>query len=1258
MADTISLKLDIIAKGEEKLDGIIKKIEGLENQAGRTTAKGEGLKNVLGSAGIAAAAGVAAVGIGFVTDKLGGFVASSIEAAAKTEGLRAGLRTVVPDADEFAEVLARIDVQARLPGLQKNDLLKFTTSLTAAGLDADQVESSLTILGSRIVGFGGTAADASSVVGQFTQAMNRGKIEGDELNRLFESLPGFKNLVVEMTGVTGGAQDLNDSFTAQGLTVQEGLIPILKAYDASLGAVDQDAALVKTDAFAGALEDLKNTIGTELLPVYKNLLDFGTNLLDNISSLITGAKKIPQPFSDMAEAGKDILKELEPLLDALGNMADAVLPLLQTVWEELVGIFVDIVIPTYVKVAKALAPLITKLVELGTPILRLVRIILPPYISLMKGIAGVIINVVLVPLKLLAGAFGFIIEKITDLINLIPGAKKDLEDQATAHKEVADKAGDQATATAEATAAALANTEEAKRNKDAAVAQAAALQTVKDKQVALKVAVIEANNELKNAKIALKEATNPEEIEAASTRVETAITNVKNAKIAEAKTFDDEGKKQIAILKAEATAAAANETAIKTASKNKEQYAKDLTIAEEEAAKDREIALSNEVAAAAAAITSHTTNSTTSFTVRGDAFRDYKDRRKTLSDEVIANITASTATEAEKAQAIRVEHENLATDLAAEWGKITTAEKTELDAQKQQATTESADKAKAIKEANEDILDATKAHLVDTQTAYKTSDGLNQTQRDTAFGELLRSLNTHHTAEVAAAEANGENTKTLIATQNAAIAVLIDNHNEDKLKKQTAAATAQQKAQEKIDSDAKTALDAENKIKLSSTETYLGLAKTAYSDSFNDISIDQGTAFTDYQTATTLHYDELIRQATQNGTDTALLESQKNQALSTLQTDHDKKVITTQEQLWIDLKGVLSNGLKNLISDIRDKEVSFSQSMKNLGNNMGQSLADGIIERVTDSLSARLFGAIEGIVDDSGAKEFLTGLFKKGAGGAGGAAGDVIGGGVDAIGGGAVDTAGADAVVGGVKKAGGVAAGLATAGGAGVAATVGLAVAVPAAVFAATYLLGKHFSNAIGDQEALENHGVIRDSKGRVIIKSDILKNIVNDTSIKPELKSAAIDKLIDSHSNDKPQRQRGESTERYNQRLTDWENGLKLFHFPESDQMATRAGRLAASSVGNIGNIQRKNAADFSNYFGKGFAESSNFASSNNPNIPSPNLGSQTDPFGQGSDAQQLSGQGMNVTIPVSIDLGDDQIIRTITKRQIELDQQFTNHA
>ena len=588
----MQLKIDVLTQGVQKISELIDDINSVDRASERADKSGRKLGSGLGNAGLALGAAAAGVAIGAVTSQIGGFVKSSIDAAARTEGLRNGLRTVIPDAKAFEATLAQIDKQARLPGLQKNDLLKFTTSLTAADLTSEQINSSLTILGSRMVGFGQTSAETAEVVGQFTQAMNRGKIEGDELNRLFETLPGFKKIITEMTGVTGGAQDLNDHFESLGLTVQDGMIPLLEAYDASLGAINHDAALTKSDAFAGALEDLQNTIGQALLPVYKDLLDIGTNVLDQFSALLTGAGELPEPIRKIKDGFDDFLDALEPLREPLQNLADAVFPLLKTIGSEIGGIFSDVIAPAFVKVTEILAPLSARIIAFTTPIVNLINTYLPPLVQLLKDIANVVLSVVLGPLEKMAGAFGWVIGKITDLINLIPGAKVEISEQVTAVDALTTSTEGLTTATQaveqaqESTKEATKTTTEAVKalfqSQDTAKESAEAL---KQKQGELKVALTEANIELDNAKEALDRAVSPEEIETASNRVKEAIEAVKQAKIDEANTFSDESKKQIAILKANADAEDDLTETVETAAEKRDELRKDET---EKAKKEQE----------------------------------------------------------------------------------------------------------------------------------------------------------------------------------------------------------------------------------------------------------------------------------------------------------------------------------------------------------------------------------------------------------------------------------------------------------------------------------------------------------------------------------------------------------------------------------------------------------------------------------------------------------------------------------------------
>ena len=418
MADTLTLTIEVLTKNAKDINQLIDRLEKLNKKTD------EGIpKNDKFGSGISAttlAAGAAAAAVGLLTASVGGYVKSAISAASRTEGLRNGLKTVIPDSKEFEETLARIDKQARLPGLQKNDLLKFTASMRSAGLTGEQTERALTILGSRIVGFGQTSAEAAQVVGQFTQAMNRGKIEGDEMNRLFETLPGFKNIVIQMTGVKGGAQDLNKAFKAQGKTVQEGIIPLLEAYDKSLGGIKHDAALVKADAWEGALEDLRNTIGSKLLPTYKVLLDEGSKIVDLFSAFLSGTQSLPQPILDLKNSTDDVVKSLQPLITPLRNLGDNLLPLLVTLWKELVKTYTDFFLPALLKVQAAMAPFTAKIIELASAIIKLVNEYLPPVMTLLRGLASIIIEIVVVALKVVTTVIGGVITAITGIIEAIP----------------------------------------------------------------------------------------------------------------------------------------------------------------------------------------------------------------------------------------------------------------------------------------------------------------------------------------------------------------------------------------------------------------------------------------------------------------------------------------------------------------------------------------------------------------------------------------------------------------------------------------------------------------------------------------------------------------------------------------------------------------------------------------------------------------------------------------------------------------------
>ena len=311
-------------------------------------------------------------------------------------------------------------------------------------------------------------------------------------------------------------------------------------------------------------------------------------------------------------------------------------------------------------------------------------------------------------------------------------------------------------------------------------------------------AVAASNIELKNAQTALKDATNPEEIEAASKRVVTAIENNKSAKVAEAETFDDESKRQIALLKAESEAQKAHENSCRrlpqrtARSMPKNSPRKKSRCSKRPRTRYRERSQTR----SRRSYPTIPTSTQTEFDTRTAAFTAYKNKRVALADEIIANVEASEMTEAEKAAAIRKTHEDLAKDLASEWGKITAAEKAELETQKKQAETEAKAKAEAIQAQNEVILTQTEAYLIRSETAYKDSFGRSEKEQEDAFGRLLVTLTTHHAAEIKAAEDQGKDTAVLEAKHDAEIEKLQEEHLK-RLQKQNDTAAKEENKQRK-----------------------------------------------------------------------------------------------------------------------------------------------------------------------------------------------------------------------------------------------------------------------------------------------------------------------------------------------------------------------------------------------------------------------------------------------------------------------------
>ena len=376
---------------------------------------------------------------------------------------------------------------------------------------------------------------------------------------------------------------------------------------------------------------------------------------------------------------------------------------------------------------------------------------------------------------------------------------------------------------------------------------------------------------------------------------------------------------------------------MKTASKNRETYAEELTQKEEDEAKDRELAIENEVNALSTLITNYTESTQTEFNTRVTAFTTYKNKRVALANEIIKNVEASEMTEAEKAAEIRKTHEDLAKDLSTEWGKITAAEKAELEAQKKQAEAEAKAKAEAIKTENEGILSQTEAYLIRSETAYKSSFDRSEKEQEDAFDRLLVTLTAHHAAEIKAAEDQGKDTAALEAKHDAEIDKLQEEHHKRLQKQNDAAASEENKARKEALANLKSLIKTENEGILSQTEADLIRSEKAYEESFGRSEQEQQESFDRLLASLTAYHAAEIKAAEDQGKDTAVLRAKHAAEIENLQEEHHEALesqntdfFTGQEGELSEFHSIMKKAWEDAFADVIQLGKNYIEDMKEI----------------------------------------------------------------------------------------------------------------------------------------------------------------------------------------------------------------------------------------------------------------------------------------------------------------------------------------
>ena len=290
MANQITI--DIVAETRKLTSGINdanSQIDGMSTK----------LKGAAAAAGAAASAFVLKQGVTFLKQGIDEAkeAAETMRAATTTFGEgSAALEKITADADKFGKAIA----------VDNDVIIQLSTQLgSRLPADAKALSAELVNLAFDVEAFTGGAISADAVTGKLAKAFADGQLKATELTKIFPDLSAATYEQAEALSKAGKNQ--------------EALSLLIDAGQAKYG----DAAeknVTSSQKFETALADLKETIGTKILPILETAVDFLTKMIEAFSNLSTPVQNIIIGLVAIVAIGGPVLTFLASMKIALETL--------------------------------------------------------------------------------------------------------------------------------------------------------------------------------------------------------------------------------------------------------------------------------------------------------------------------------------------------------------------------------------------------------------------------------------------------------------------------------------------------------------------------------------------------------------------------------------------------------------------------------------------------------------------------------------------------------------------------------------------------------------------------------------------------------------------------------------------------------------------------------------------------------------------------------------------------------------------------
>lgn len=423
-----------IESGSEQIEHAAKKaseaVEDVDKKSKKSSKGFEGFGVTAGAVG-----GLVAQGVGMAVDAIGGLVGDIVEASDSADKFRSTLDFAGLDTSTIDALTASTQEYADKTVYSISDIRNVTAQLAANGVqDFDKLAEAA---GNLNAVAGGNAETFGSVGMVLTQTAGAGKLTTENWNQLADAIPGASGKLQEAMLKNGAyTGNFRDAMEKGEISAEEFNKAIL-----DLGMTDAaEEAATSTSTIEGAMGNLEASVvsvGTTILDQFKQPLTDGISLLasgiSSLSGVFTGMVQTVGPIlsqigtifqTAFAPIGEMITTQLlpafQPLMSALQNLGNAVLPVIMTAIQTVAPVLATLVsnvIQTMSVIATAVTPVINNIATLIQTVLPIIQAYFQQWGAAIQGIINAVFPFIQTVIQTVMNVINAVITTVLAAIN-------------------------------------------------------------------------------------------------------------------------------------------------------------------------------------------------------------------------------------------------------------------------------------------------------------------------------------------------------------------------------------------------------------------------------------------------------------------------------------------------------------------------------------------------------------------------------------------------------------------------------------------------------------------------------------------------------------------------------------------------------------------------------------------------------------------------------------------------------------------------